>query len=80
MEKAEENARGAAVMDVCSTVPVETERHADPDDRRGRRRWLMLIPMCAFLIELARGLLSARRWPAAPWREHPGRSYGGREA
>jgi len=38
-------------MHVCSTVPAETEPHADPDDRRGRRRRLMLIPMCALLIE-----------------------------
>ena len=59
------------IMHVCSTVPAETEPHAAPDDRRGRRCSLMLIPVCALLIELARGLLSARRWPAAPWPEHP---------
>jgi hypothetical protein len=49
----------AAVTYVCSTVPVETGPDADPDDRGGRRRRLMLIPVCAFLIGLARGLLSA---------------------
>jgi hypothetical protein len=66
-------------MHVCSTVPVENERHADPDDRRGRDRWLVLIPMGAFLIKLARGLLPARRWPAAPLQEHPaGRAAEGK--
>jgi hypothetical protein len=32
-------------MHVRSTKPVEAEPHADPDDRRGRRRWLTLIPV-----------------------------------
>jgi len=59
-------------------MPVEAEPRADPDDRRGRRRSLMFIPMCAFLIELARGLLSARRWPAPPRKGRPGRPCGGR--
>jgi len=43
-------------------VPVEAEPHADPDHRRGRH--CSLKPVCASWIEVARGLLSARRWPA----------------
>jgi hypothetical protein len=48
-------------MQLGWSVPVEAEPYADLDDPRGRCR--SLIPVCAFWIELARGLLSARRWP-----------------
>jgi hypothetical protein len=58
-------------------VPVEAEPYADPGGRRARFR--LLVSTCGLWIEWARGLLSARRWSAAPGREYPGRSCGGRE-
>jgi hypothetical protein len=52
-------------------VPVEAEPYADPGG--GRARFRLLVSTSGFRIELARGLLSARRWPVGALMGVPGR-------
>jgi hypothetical protein len=64
------------VMQVGWGGPAEAEPYADTGGRRARFR--LLVSPCGFWIELARGLLSARRWPVGTLMGAPGRVVGRR--